>query len=412
MKNHRSSDNILVAIDIGTTKICVLVAQQLSNEHFEIIGIGKAPSRGLARGVVVDIVPAVESIKAALQEAEIMAGVTIESAYIGISGSHINAINSQGIVPIKNGQVTVHDKTNVVAAAKAVPIPEGQQILHILPQFFVIDAAHRVRDPMGMHGVRLEAQVHIITGGISSVQNLVRCCEMAGIKVRDIILEPLASADAVLSDDERELGIAILDIGGGTSDFAVYQQGSIRHTRIFPIAGNLFTNDLAVCLRTTLKDAERIKKESGIAHQSLLEQHDMISLENVHGEGVQSIATADIAAIVESRAQELFLMVHEEINKYHLASFAPAGLVLTGGGSLLRGMQELAQEMLEVPVRIGKPKITFNFKEALDSPIYATSYGLLVHAIKNNGNQGIDSLSGPMINRIFCRMKSWVSDLF
>lgn len=412
MKKNFSPENRIVAIDIGTTKICVLVAQYIDRHHVEIIGIGKAPSLGLARGVVVDIAPAVHSIKTAIREAEIMAGCTIEYAYIGISGSHINAINSQGVVPIKHSEVTPHDVANVITAAKAVLIPEGQQILHVLPQFFTIDSSHRVRDPIGMHGVRLEAQVHIITGGISSVQNLIRCSEMAGIKVRDIILEPLASGDAVLSDDERELGVAMLDIGGGTSDFALYQQGSIRHTRIFPIAGNLFTNDIAICMRTTIKDAERIKKEHGIAY-ALLQTHDEeLAIETVHGESTQQVALRDLTAIIEYRAQELLWMVQEEITRYHLGQFATSGLVLTGGGALLSGMKEMAQDILQLPVRVGKPKISFNFKEALDSPIYATGYGLLLHALKNQDATIMEHLSGPMVNRVFWRMKSWVYDFF
>ncbi len=404
-------ENILVAIDIGTTKICVLIAQRLSDDHCEIIGIGKAPSLGLARGVVVDIGPAVHSIQTAVKEAELMAGLAIESAYIGISGSHIQAINSQGMIPIKNGQITEADIANVIAAAKAVQIPEGQQILHVLPQYYTIDSHLRVRDPRNMHGIRLESQVHIITGGTSSVQNLVRCCEMAGIKVRDIILEPLASADAVLSKDECELGIAMLDIGGGTSDFAIYQQGSIRHTHIFSIAGNLFTNDIALCLRTTRQEAERIKKEYGSVCPSL--SHDeILEIDTVHGEQKQVIMTQELATILESRAAELFELVSIEMHKHHLHSFAPAGLVLTGGGSLLHGMKELGEKILGIPVRVGKPKISFNFKEALDNPIFATGYGLLVHSMKKNKSNAIENLSGPLVSKIFSRMKSWVYDFF
>ena len=412
MKTQFSPENIIVAIDVGTTKICVLVAQQTGNGQLTIIGIGKAPSAGLARGIVVDIAPAVQSIKTALKEAELMAGCTIESAYIGISGSHIQSLNSHGMVPIKHGEVRETDIENVITAAKAIPIPEGQQILHVLPQFYTIDAGHRIQDPTGMHGVRLEAQVHIITGGVSSVQNLVRCCEMAGIKVRDIILEPLASADAVLSEDECTLGVAMLDIGGGTSDFALYQHGSIRHTKIFPIAGNLFTNDIAICLRTTLKEAEHIKKQYGISHSSLLAQDDVLEIDMVHGEQKQLITLSQLVNVIEPRAQELLNLIHQEITTYHLATFAHTGLVLTGGGSLLLGMPELAQQMLGLPVRIGKPKISYMFKEALDSPIYATGYGLLVHALKKNKSGSLDNLSGAGINRIFWRMKSWVMDFF
>ena len=255
------NDKIIVSIDVGTTKICVLVAQILDNNHFEVIGVGKSPSHGLKKGVVVDIGKTIHSIKAAVREAELMTGISISAASVGISGGHIKSINSQGVVPVKHAEIYQSDVHNVLAAARAIPIPEGMQILHVLPQFFVIDSHTRIHNPVGMHGIRLEVQAHIIMGAIASVQNLIKCCELAGVKVTDIILEQLASAHAVLSEDERNLGVCMLDIGGGTSDFAVYQHNSIVHTMVLPIAGNHFTNDLAVGLRTTIQEAERIKKE-------------------------------------------------------------------------------------------------------------------------------------------------------
>lgn len=403
---------MIVAIDIGTTKICVLIAQQIDENHLEIIGIGKAPSIGLARGVVVDMLPAAHSIKTALKEAEIMAGITVESAVIGISGSHIHSLNSHGMIAIKHGEIRAADITHVVAAAKAIPLPEGQQILHALPQFFTIDGQDRVMDPIGMHGIRLEAQVHIITGSVASVHNLIRCCEMAGIKVQDVILEPLASADAVLSNDERELGIALLDIGGGTSDLAIYQQGSIRHTYVIPLAGNIFTNDLALCLRTTLKDAERIKKEFGCVHAHYLQPGGKIEVELAQGGEVSTVLHDDLYEILDCRVQELLGMVRDEIHKHHLESYIPAGIVITGGGALLQGMKERAQELLGIPVRIGRPRVPFACKESLDNPMYATGYGLLVHAHKKSKMSHTDILTGPMMGRIFYRMKSWVFDFF
>ncbi len=409
-KTKGTPDTIIVGVDIGTTKICVLVAQHISPGNIEIIGIGKAPSRGLARGVVVDIAPAVQSIKAAVKEAELMSGITIESVYIGISGSHISAFNSQGVVAIKHKEIRQNDIAHVIAAAKAVPLTEGQQILHILPQFFVIDGHHKVRDPLGMYGVRLEAQVHIITGALAAAQNLVRCCEMAGLKVRDIILEPLASADAVLSPDEKELGAFMLDIGGGTSDFAYYAQGTIRHTKVIPIAGDLFTQDIALVLRTTLKDAERIKKEYGSAHEQMVSPHEKIEVEMVYGGEKKSILRSDLAAILEPRAQELFTIIKKEIQMHHLE--APAGLVLTGGGALLEGIHYTAREILGIPVRVGKPNVMFGFKESLDSPLYATSYGMLVYAMNKYKIQALENLEGPLVSRVFTRMKTWVFDFF
>lgn len=406
-----ASSELITAIDIGTTKICVLIARQLDDTHLEIIGIGKAPSLGLARGVVVDIAPAVQSIKMALQEAQLMAGTTVESVSIGISGGHITSFNSRGMVPIKHGEIRQLDIQNVLQVAKAVPLPEGQQLLHALPQFYTIDNAHTVRDPLGMYGVRLEAQVHLITGAVGSVQNLIRCCTMAGVKVQDIILEQLASADAVLSDDERELGVGVLDIGGGTSDLALYQQGNIRYTHVFLIAGNVFTNDIAVCLRTTLRDAERIKKEYGIADMSLFTHNIPLTIEMVQGTEQQTVMMSDLLAVLESRAQELFTLVKHEIDTQQLRSYMHAGLVLTGGGSLLHGIRETAQAILEVPIRIGRPRVPLGYQEALDNPLYATGYGLLVHALKRRA-AAHPGLGGPFITQVFARMKSWVFDFF
>jgi len=409
-KTHRVSESLIVAIDIGTTKICVLVAYKTPDNNLDIVGIGKAPSDGLARGVVVDVARAVRSIKAALAEAQLMSGIAIESAYIGISGSHIQSCNSQGVVALRNGPIRETDIAHVIAAAKAVPLPEGQHILHVLPQFFIIDGQHKVRDPLGMHGIRLEAQVHIITGALASVQNLVRCCELAGVKVRDIILEPLASADAVLSPDEKELGAFMLDIGGGTADFAFYQQGTVRHTYVIPIAGDLFTQDIALCLRTTLDDAERIKHEFGCASTRFVPSREMIEVEMAQGGQMGEVSQEVLAAILESRAQELLMLVAQEIDSNYLD--APAGLVLTGGGSLLRGLDILAQEMLGIPARVGRPFVSQDFSTALESPMYATSYGLLVHAANKTESEMLTHLDGPFVIRVFSRMKSWVFDFF
>ncbi|MFC1841693.1 cell division protein FtsA [Candidatus Dependentiae bacterium] len=402
---------VITAIDVGTTKICVLVANQLDKDHIEIIGIGKAPSDGLKKGVVVDIARTVKSIKSAVKEAEIMSGQTIEHAYVGISGGHIRSVNSSGAVPIKTGQVKKSDITDVIEAAKAVPITEGQQILHILPQYFVIDGSDRLHDPVGMHGIRLEVQAHIITGAIASVQNLVKCVEAAGVKVKDIILEQLASAIAVLSDDERQLGVGVLDIGGGTADLALYQNGSIRHTMVLPVAGNHFTNDIAIGLRTTLDDAERVKKDYGIASLSLIEEDELIEIEEVHGSSTQLAQLTDLVAIIEPRAQELLEIVHEEIITKELQTFVTSGFVITGGGSLLKGIDHLASEIFGMPVRIGPPRLQFGVSESLDSPIYATGYGMLLYALKQQ-SEHFNALDGPVLKRVFLRMKSWVSDFF
>ncbi len=345
------ADRVKVSIDIGTTKICVIIAQQLDADRIEVLGMGKAPSHGLKKGVVVDIAKTIHSIKRAVQEAELMAGIKVESAYIGISGAHIHSLNSQGLAPIKHGDVRAADIENVLASAQAIPVPEGQQILHVLPQYYIIDGHEKVQDPFGMHGIRLEVEAHIILGAVSSVQNLVKCCESAGVKVADVVLEQLASAAAVLSDDERELGVGVLDIGGGTADLALYQHGSIRHTMVLAVAGNHFTNDIAIGLRTTLEDAERVKREYGLASIKLLEHDEPIEIEMVQGNARNTVQRSELIHIIEPRTRELLSLVHEELIKRKLLSFVPSGMVITGGGSLLKGIKEVAEETFNMPVR-------------------------------------------------------------
>ncbi len=408
---HVFSDRMIVAIDVGTTKICVLVAQKIGDDHMSIIGIGKAPSEGLKKGVVVNIGQTIHSIKLAVKEAELMSGCTISSAYVGISGSHIHSCNSQGAVPIKRGTVRAQDIDNALAAAKAFPVAQGQQILHVLPQYFVVDRQERVHDPIGMHGVRLEVVTHIITGSTSSVANLVSCCEQAGVTVRDIILEPLASAHAVLSPDEQELGAGILDIGGGTSDFAVYQHGTIRHTMVLPIAGTQFTRDLAIGLRTTIEDAERIKRDYAASDMSCVNKDLMIEIAQVQGSSRQQVTHDHLVMIVNARAYELLQFIKQDIDKFDICDYMASGLVLTGGGSLLRGIDTLAQEILDMPVRIGIPQITYDMPTSLKSPIYATAYGLLVYAL-NKGSLHTDNAHVPFVCRVVASMKSWVSDFF
>jgi cell division protein FtsA len=406
-------DEIIAAIDIGTTKICVLIARKLHDESIEVIGIGKSPSEGLHKGVVVDIARTVRSIRAAVSEAELMAGMKITSATIGIAGGHISSVNSHGVIPVKRTDVSATDMENVLAAARAIPVPEGQEILHVLPQYFVIDRREKVHDPRGMHGVRLEVQAHIIMGATAAVQDLVTCCEKAGILVDDVVLEQIASAYAVLSDDEKELGVGVLDIGGGTSDFAVYQNGSIRHTMVLPVAGNHFTNDLAIGLRTTIADAERIKKEYGLACMGALKRNELIEVAKVQGGNARDVVeSADIISILEPRAREVLALVRDEVLEHHLHSYIRTGIVLTGGGALLRGMQLLAEDIFDVPIRIGHPRIEFSLPESLDNPMYATSYGLLLHKVNKEHDAHMQSIDAPLVKRVFETMKSWVMDFF
>ncbi len=403
-------ERLLTSIDIGTTKICVLIAQQIASDQVELLGMGKAPSDGLQKGVVVNVAKTIQSIKAAIKEAELVAGIEVDAAHIGISGAHIRSMNSHGVVPIKKGQVRASDVSAALAAAQAVPVPEGYQILHILPQYFVIDGQERLQDPLGMYGIRLEVQAHIILGAIASVQNLVTCCESAGIKVQDIILEPLASAQAVLSKDERHLGVAMLDIGGGTADLAIYAHDSIVHTMVLPIAGNHFTNDIAIGLRTSLADAERVKIEHGSVH--LHEEDQELKVELAQGGSSTTVSKQLLATILHARAQELLHIVRKEIHDKQLTSYCTSGLVITGGGSLLNGIDSVAKTLFNMPVRIGNLQVAYALPGTLDNPIYATGYGLLLHALYEKQSPFNPDLDGPFVKRVVARMKSWVIDFF
>ena len=297
----------------------------------------------------------------------------------------------------------------MLKVAQAIPLPSDQQILHVIPQFYTIDGGQRLHDPRGMFGKRLEVQAHIISGSVSSVQNLVRCCELAGVKAQDIVLEPIASAHAVLTQDELEMGVGLLDIGGGTSDFALYQAGTLRHTKVFPYAGNLFTQDISLVLRITRVDAERVKKEYGAVHIKHFNDAAEITAQAVHGDELVAVQAADVYEILECRLHELLTMVKHELDEYHQP--VPAGLVITGGGSLLQGIQERAQEVLQIPVRIGRPRCIHNFKQMLEHPMYATGYGLLLHAIKKSEHAG-QAFAGQVAQQVFSRMKSWIFDFF
>lgn len=413
--------NTIASIDIGTTKISVLIAQQLDKGRIELLGVGRAPSHGLRKGVVVDVADTIRSIKSAVQEAELMAGIKIEAAYIGISGGHINAVNSHGMIPIKQGQVRAHDIKQAIEVARAIPIPEGEHVLHVLPQYFILDDQEPVHDPLHLHGVRLQAYVHIITGNVACVRNLIMCCESAGIRVHDIVLEQLASAHAVLCHDEKELGVAMIDIGGGTADVALYQQNTIRYTMVLPVAGQHFTHDLAIGLRIGYDQAEKIKQTYGyvspaLFNQSFSKEHQLfqneIIVDSLDGTQTQAFSRYDIARILYPRAQELLTLVHDQIVQNKMQRFMRAGLVLTGGGSLLAGMQDLAATIFQVPVRIGIPRIEYDLPQSLADPMHATGYGLLLYAVHKQQDKHLNLMDSALMQRIFVRMKSWISDFF
>jgi len=406
----------VAAIDIGTTKICVIIAATDANGNLEIIGIGQHPSHGLKKGVVVNIGMTVDSIKKAVKQAEEMAAVKIESACVGISGGHIRSFNSTGVVAIKGREVKQSDIDRVIEAAKAIAIPKDQEIIHVLPQYFRIDGQDFVLDSLGMYGVRLEAQVHIITGSVASAQNIIKSCELSGIRVSDIVLEQLASANAVLTPYEKELGAGILDIGGGTSDFAIYKDGRIRHSKVIPIAGTLFTSDLAIGLGIPTEKAEEIKKLYG----SVLPEK-LATLENNYLDinlgfegGIKSIQLSDAGNILRFRAEEVIDMLIEELLEYRVKTLMPAGLVLTGGGGLLDGLKELAQERLDMPVRVGSPQSNEQYilPDALKSPAYATAYGLMLYAIGQCGEKEFFSANKMAFGRVCKKMKTWIYDFF
>lgn len=411
MKKNINTTDIIVGLDVGTTKIGVFVGLPLEDGSISVLAVGKSSSDGLKKGVVVDIARTINSIRLALDDAERILGFSITKVVVGISGAHIQSRNAYGAVPIERGEVTEHDIAKVIASARAVPLQEGQQVLHVLPQFYSIDGSESMQDPLGMHGIRLETQIHMITGSIASVQNLVMCCQRAGVEVVDLVLEQLASGQAVLSEDERQLGVGIIDIGGGTSDIALYQQGTIRHTFVVPIAGNHFTNDLAMGLRTTIKDAERVKKEYGLASTNLLCQEKDIEVEMVQGGSKHMVQLSYITEILEPRAQELLAIIHEEILARNMQHLLVSGLVITGGGSLLDGIDEVAKEIFNVPVRIGKPQIMHSDPEILKNPMYATGYGLLLHAMRKTTTE-LPYQGQATVVRLLQRMKSWVSDFF
>ena len=404
----------VTAIDIGTTKICVLIADTNGREGLEIVGVGQHPSHGLKKGVVVNVTKTAESIRAAVEQAQSMAGVTVEHATVGISGGNIKSYNSTGVVAIKGRDVSQYDINRVIDAAKAIPLSQEQEILHILPQYFRVDGQEYVIDSLGMYGVRLEAQVHIITGAVASAQNIIKSCELANISVTDIVLEQLASAEAVLTPSEREVGAAIIDIGGGTSDFAIYKDGRIRHSKVLPIAGTHFTNDIAIGLGVPLQEAEMLKRRFGILGPDNQELKGLVDIDLGYEGGKKAVDLRLSGEILRSRAEEIFELFSDEILEYRLSRFMPSGLVLTGGGSLLAGIKNVAQDIIKGPVRIGYPLAHDGFQgdmpDVLKSPIYATAYGLLLYATGEHSAGMMNNIKEAPLLKVFRRMKSWIYD--
>jgi cell division protein FtsA len=373
----------MVGLDVGTSKVVALVGELAADGSIEVIGLGSQPSRGLKKGVVVNIESTVQSIQRAVEEAELMAGCEINSVFAGIAGSHIRSLNSHGVVAIRDREVTHSDVEHVIEAAKAVAIPADQRILHVLPQEFIIDGQEGIRDPIGMSGVRLEAKVHIVTGADSAAQNIVKCVQRCGLVVEDIVLEQLASSFAVLTEDEKELGVCIVDVGGGTTDIAVFSGGAIRHTAVIPIAGDQVTNDIAVSMRTPTQYAEDIKIRYACALSQLANPDETIEVPSVGDRPARRLARQTLAEIVEPRYAELFNLIREELARSGFEEVIAAGVVLTGGSARMEGAIELAEEIFHVPVRLGLPQQVRGLADVVRNPIHSTAVGLLLYAREN-----------------------------
>ena len=402
-----ASDNMIVGLDIGTSKVVAIVGEIVDDGSLNIIGIGSHRSRGLKKGTVVNIESTVESIQHAIAEAEMMAGCQIHSVYAGIAGSHIRSMNSHGIVAIRDGEVERADIERVSDAAQAVAIPADQKVLHILPQEYLIDAQEGVKEPLGMSGVRLEAKVHLVTCAINAVQNIEKCIKRCNLAVDEIILEQLASAYSVLTEDEKELGVCLVDIGGGTSDIAIFTEGSIRHTGVIPIAGDQVTNDIAMALRTPTDDADEIKVKYACALTQLANGADSIKVPSVGDRPPRELSRQALAEVVEPRYVELFTLVQQELQRSGFQDMLAAGIVLTGGTSKMEGVVDLAEEIFHAPVRIGAPHNVAGLADIVRNPIYSTGVGLLLYGLKQFQEQGGIITKGEPRITLVSRVKSW-----
>jgi cell division protein FtsA len=411
--SKKTDRNLIIGLDIGTSKIAAIVGEINDDGDIEIIGIGTHPSKGLKRGVVVNLEATVQSIQRAVQSAELMAGCQIRSVYAGIAGSHISSLNSDGVVAIKDREVTQEDVERVIDSARAVAIPADQKILHILPQEFIIDRQDGIKEPIGMSGVRLEAKVHIVTGAVSAAQNIIKSVRRCGLEVEDIILEQLASSTAVLSEDEKELGVCLVDIGGGTTDIAIYTDGAIRHTAVIPIAGDQVTNDIAVALRTPTKSAEAIKIKYACALKQLAGLDEVIEVPSISGRPSTRISRQNLAEIVEPRYEELLMLVHQELRRSGFEDLIASGVVLSGGSSKVEGLTDLAEEIFHMPVRIGLPTHVSGPNDVVSNPIYATGVGLLLFGKQHHqGGGGKLAPLGRGYKGLLARMKSWFQGNF
>ena len=413
--NRNNEKNLIVGLDIGTSKVVAIVGEINNSDEIEVVGIGSHPSKGLKKGVVVNIESTVQSIQKAVEEAELMAGCDIHSVYTGIAGSHVRSLNSHGIVAIRDNEVSESDVERVIDAARAVAIPADQKILHILPQEFLIDNQDGIREPVGMSGVRLEAKVHIVTGAESAAQNIVKCVKRCGLDVDDIVLEQLASSYSVLTEDEKELGSCLVDIGGGTTDIAVFIGGAIQHTAVIPIAGDQVTNDIAVSMRTPTPYAEEIKIKYACALSQLANPDETIEVPSVGDRPPRRLARQTLAEIVEPRFEELFKLIRNELKRSGYEELIAAGIVITGGSSKMEGAVELAEEIFHMPVRLGVPQYVEGLLDVVRNPIHATGVGLLLYGCESINQSGYSRSSSHIaygIGDVWDRMKLWFQEQF
>jgi len=406
-------ERYVVGLDIGTSKVCTVVGELGEESGVDVIGLGIAESKGLKRGVVVNLDAAVESIKKSVEEAELMAGVEIGSVHLGVSGPHIKGFNSRGVVAVagKNREVTRDDVRRAIDAARAVSLPGGREILHVLPQDFVVDEQEGIGAPVGLTGARLEVNVHIVTGSTTATQNLIACVNKAGIEVSDTVITQLSAAEAVLTPDEKELGVALLDIGGGTADLAIFERGSLWHTAVIAVGGDHFTNDIAVGLRTPIPEAEKIKRRSGCALSSMVDEDETIEVASVGGRRPRVMARRILSDILQPRAEEIFHLVWDEISKAGYEKSLNSGLVLTGGGAILDGMSEIAEQIFDLPIRRGWPTGVGGLADHVANPVYATAVGSVVYAERHRASDGMRT-GGSAITRMVGRLRTVFKEFF
>jgi len=407
----RKDRELVVGLDIGTTKICTVVGERL-NGSINIIGLGSYPSRGLRRGVVVNIETTVESIRKAVDEASLMAGCDIRSVYAGIAGGHIKGINSHGVIAIKNREISENDIKRVIHAASAVVIPVDRKLIHVLPQEFVVDEQDGIKNPTGMFGVRLEGKVHIVTGATTSAQNVIRCANRAGLNVQDIVLEQLGSGEAVLTNEEKDIGVALVDVGGGTTDLVIFSEGSIKYTAVLGLAGNHITSDISLGLRTPNDEAEKLKKKYGCAMASMVNKDETIEVPSVGGRKNRILSRQTLTEIIEARVEEILSLVHGEIIRSGYGNLLAGGVVLTGGTAILEGIAELGEQIFNLPVRRGMPIGVGGLVDLVNSPVYATGVGLVLYGAKNNRPGKFSVHEGTVFDRIMNRMKDWFAEFF